>query len=114
MVLQSSKESGRVRCAGRDRTNETIISRFGHTGLNGTLYKTGKHNTGSVCEYCGQEETVEHVMLHCQKYESERRHLIQNLRKIEIHYDLKDILQKNSRNDYYQILFQFLGLINLI
>ena len=40
MVLQSSKE---MKCAGRDRTDETVISRlrFGHTGLNSSLFKIG-------------------------------------------------------------------------
>ncbi len=31
----------------------------------------GKHNNGK-CGYCGEEETVEHVLLHRQKYDSER------------------------------------------
>ena len=56
--------------------------------LNSTLFKIGKHNPGR-CEYCGGEETVEH-----QKYEAERRHLIQNLRKIIVHYDSTKELKK--------------------
>ncbi len=52
-----------------------VISRmrFGHTRLNSTLYKMGKHDTGR-CEFCGQEQSVEHVIL----YETERRILMQN------------------------------------
>ncbi len=94
-------------CAGRNRKDETIISRlrFGHTGLNSTLFNIGKHNT-SRCDNCGQEETVEHVMLHCQKYEAERRHLTQNLRKIKVNLALIDILQKSSRNECYLIILR--------
>jgi len=60
------RKVGEMRCTGRKRRDETIISRlrFGHTGLNSTLFKIGKHNTGR-CEYC--EETIEHVMIHCKK-----------------------------------------------
>jgi len=47
-----------MRCTGRKMRDETIMSRlrFGHTGLNSTLFKIGKHNTGR-CEYCEQQET---------------------------------------------------------
>ncbi len=50
----------------------------------------GKHDTGR-CEFCGQEETVEHVILYCQKYESES----QNLEKIKIKFIQRYILQNN-------------------
>ena len=45
----------------------------------------GKHDTGR-CDYCGQEETVEHVLMHCRKYENERRLLIHNLKKIKMQF----------------------------
>ncbi len=41
----------------------------------------GKHDTGRG-EFCGQEESVEHVILYCQKYETERRILMQNTNAI--------------------------------
>ncbi len=74
-----------MRSAGKNRRDEIVISRmrFGHTRLNSTLYKMGKHDTGR-CEFCGQEESVEHVILYCQKYETERRILMQNLEKIKM------------------------------
>ena len=76
IVLQSTKESGRKEYR---KEQESIISRlrFGHTVLNSSLFIIGKHGTGR-CK-CGQEETIEHVMLNCQKYEEERRHLVGNL-----------------------------------
>lgn len=39
----------------------------------------GKHNDRK-CEYCGEEETVDHVLLNCQKYDSERKVLKNALR----------------------------------
>ncbi len=53
-----------MRSAGKNRRDEIVISRmrFGHTRLNSTLYKMGKHDTGR-CDFCGQEESVEHVIL---------------------------------------------------
>ncbi len=67
------KEVGRMRMTGRCTKEENIISRLrqGHTRLNKTLHLIGKHPTG-LCE-CGQEEeSVEHVLCHCQKYITER------------------------------------------
>ncbi len=80
-----------MRSAGKTRRDEIVISRmrFGHTRLNSTLYKMGKHDTGR-CEFCGQEESVEHVILYCQKYETERRILMQNLEKIKMQFKLRD------------------------
>lgn len=34
------------------------------------------------------KKTKEHVMLHFQKYEDERRHLIQNLQKIKVQFNV--------------------------
>ncbi len=47
------KERGEKRSTGRSRKEETIItrSRLGHTGLNSTLFQTGKHPTGT-CDFC--------------------------------------------------------------
>ena len=94
----------------KNRRDEIVISRmrFGHTRLNGTLYKMGKRDTGG-CEFCGQEETVEHVMIYCQKYELERRILIEKLRKIKMQFILGDILQ----NKCYSFIFQYLRINNL-
>ncbi len=68
--------------------------RFGHTRLNSTLYKMGKHDTGR-CEFCGQEESMGHVILYFHKYETERRILIQNVEKITMLFKLREMLQNN-------------------
>lgn len=66
------KTVGQCRRSFRSRRDEDIISRvrFGHTGLNSTPKKMGKHDTGT-CDFCGQE-TFEHVVLECKKYTRER------------------------------------------
>ncbi len=57
------RKVGEMRSAEKNRRDEMVISRmrFGHTRFNSTLYKMGKHDTGR-CEFCGQEESVEHVL----------------------------------------------------
>lgn len=67
----------------------------------------GKHNTGK-CDYCGEEETTEHAIIHSQKYQVEKRQLTRNLRNIKMKLDLIDLLQKVSRSESYQALIQFL------
>ena len=69
-----------MRSTGRNRREESI--RFGHTVLKGSLFIIGKHGRGR-CE-CGQIETVELVMLNCQRYEEERRHLVGKLRELKV------------------------------
>lgn len=54
--------------------------RLGHTGLNYTLYRIGKHPTG-LCDECGVSETVEHVLIMCNKYTEQRKMLIDDLQK---------------------------------
>lgn len=80
-----------MKSTGRRRREETITSRlrFGHTGLNSKLFISGKHCNGKS-EYCGDDDTVQHVILHCQDYEEKQRHLIQNLIKLKL--DLSDLL----------------------
>ena len=104
-----------MRRVGRNRREETIISRlrFGHTALNSTLFIIGKHNTGN-CVYCGQRETIEHVLLHCRKYEIERRNLIINLRNNKIPFNIIDIVQQNSGSECYKCVFQFLRITKLV
>lgn len=62
------------------------------------------------CDVCGKEETLEHVMLRCQKYEAERRNLIQRLREIKLNFDVFIILQRSSGVECY--LFFSLSLRN--
>lgn len=66
-LYKIQRRVGETRSIGRRRREEMIISRlrFGHIGLNNTLFVIGKHNT-EICNYC-EEENIDHVILHCQK-----------------------------------------------
>lgn len=78
-------EVGKMRRTGRSTKEENVISRLrlGHTRLNSTLHLMGKHPT-ALCE-CGQGiETVEHVLIHCQKYATEREIFRRTSQQIEI------------------------------
>lgn len=59
-----------------------IISRLrlGHSGLNSTMHVIGKHPTG-LCDWCGIRETVEHVLIKCNRYSEERAKLIEEFKK---------------------------------
>ncbi len=61
-----------------------------------------KHDTGR-CEFCGQEESVEHVILYCQKYETERRILTQNVEKIQMRF--KEVYYQITREMNAIVLF---------
>lgn len=63
-----------MRVTSRSKREEDVLTRmrFGHTGLNESLYRIAKHLTG-IC-VCGQaQELVEHVLINCCKYQAERR-----------------------------------------
>uniref|UniRef100_A0A8C2Q875 Reverse transcriptase n=1 Tax=Cyprinus carpio TaxID=7962 RepID=A0A8C2Q875_CYPCA len=64
---------------------ETVISRLrlGHCLLNKTLKLIGKHDTG-LCEVCKEEESVEHVVFRCSRYDVQRELMRNKLREIEV------------------------------
>ncbi len=43
----------------------------------------GKHQTG-LCEECQEEESVEHVILHCRRYQRERKIMENNLKEVGV------------------------------
>ena len=100
---------------GRSRREETVISRlrFGHTGLNASLFMVGKHDTGR-CDHCEEQETVDHVMNICRKYEVERQQMQDNLAEIKENYELENILRKMSGDRCYRHVFGYLKETNLI
>ncbi len=69
-----------------------------------------KHPTGR-CEFRGQEETLEHVMMQCQKYEVERRELSQSLGRIKMKLDLRD--ERSSMDECFRVLVQYFRGTNL-
>ena len=62
-----------VRTGSGCRREDIVLSRLrmGHCALNKTLKLLGKHQTG-LCEGCQEEESVEHVVLRCRRYEGQR------------------------------------------
>lgn len=67
--MHDSKERRRDEKHKKERKSEEVVIsriRFGYTGLNSTLFMTGKYNTGK-CDSCGEEETIEHDILYGSK-----------------------------------------------
>ncbi len=58
-----------------------ILQTFGILSLQRTVVHQ-KHPTG-LCEHCGEEESVEHVICACQKYTNEREIMKMNLERWE-------------------------------
>lgn len=54
----------------------------------------GKHNNGK-CEYCREEETVDYVLLHCQKYDLERD-ILKNALRENGEQNISNILKKSA------------------
>ena len=94
---------------GRNRIEKRIITRLrlGHTGLNSTLRLMGKHETGR-CDECGENETIEHVMYTCRRFQRQRTQLIRSLTKEKEKYCLTNILRKSIYDSSYRIMFRYL------
>ena len=103
------------RKVGFKRRDESITTRLriGHTGLNYSLHKIGKHPTGK-CQHCYQPETVEHVLVNCSEYNAQRDHLFQTLSKAEhTNFSLSGLLGKTAGNAYHSII-KFLREIGVV
>lgn len=81
MEIQASIRVTRI--GSRQRREETVLTRLrpGHCMLNKTLKLVGKHPTG-LCEGCQEEESVEHVVMNCRRYERHREVLSNKLREL--------------------------------
>ena len=99
---------GDGRNEGFKRRDESITTRLriGHTGLNYSLHKIGKHPTGK-CQSCYQPETVAHVSVNCNEYNAQRDHLFQTLSKAE-HISLSGLLGKTNIFYYIFLFISFL------
>ncbi len=84
---------GLGRRMGRSRREEAIITRLriGHTGLNDTLHRIGRHTDGK-CGHCGEKESVRHVLLECGAYEEERRALAAAGKRVKMVINIKNLL----------------------
>ncbi|KAJ7998456.1 hypothetical protein DPEC_G00205130 [Dallia pectoralis] len=109
-LYRVQREVGRKRMLGGGRREGTIYTRLriGHCRLNGSLHRIGKHPTG-MCEYCENEETVEHVLLHCRHYVRERECMRESLRECGIlEITLVNLLGGAEVDRRFDILFSFL------
>lgn len=111
------KQIKRGKVWGRNRREEIIITRLriGHTGLNQSLKVIGKHPTGE-CEYCGQIETVTHILTTCKRYDKERQELRETMQEEGVETTIENILGKMNWK-IYKSLFNYLnetGLVNRI
>ena len=63
-LYRVQRNVGRGRSRDVSRRGEAVMTRLriGHSGLNRSLFRIRKHQTG-VCDYCGQPETAEHVLI---------------------------------------------------
>ncbi len=94
-----------------NRKKDVIIARLriGHTALNHSLYKIGKHESGR-CDKCGPLETVMHILFESSAYERERVQLMQELGRLGVdNIYLKVLLGNGSRQSIvHEILFKYL------
>lgn len=105
-LYQIQRYVGDGRKVGFKRREENVISRMriGHTGLNHTLSRIGKHPTGK-CIHCSQPETVEHVLLICGKYSVQRGVFFQTLKRAGFSdLSMSGLLGKTSGNIYCEII----------
>ena len=103
----------------RNRREEIIMTRLrvGHTYLNDTLHLIGK-KSNNKSEGCGEKENVEHVLMNCRTYESERENLKRIVGRTGKEWSLKGILgNEGNIMDIYRVrkaLFTFLKNTRLI
>ena len=67
----------------------------GHCGLNYHLHRIGKHENG-LCEQCRVDETVEHFILKCPRYDNHRQILLQAITRHGVELELTKIFQNPS------------------
>ncbi len=74
-----------IRLGGGHRREEPVMTRLrlGHGALNKSLKMIGKHETG-LCEWCQEEESVEHIIIRCRRYEVQRVIMRNNLRELGV------------------------------
>lgn len=115
VFYSNQMEVGRMREKSRSKKEEDTISRmrFGHTGLNSMMKVLRKHETG-MCELSNYQETVEHVIINCPKYQRQRRIIKARLSREQIRFNITEILQPNSGHLGHRAIFDILCIIIII
>lgn len=101
--VQRNVGGGRSRDGSRREEAMLTRLRIGHSGLNRSLFRIGKHQTGG-CDYCGQPETVEHVLIECNNYMEERSCLTSVLYKEGKALTLVNLLGDVSKSVKNQVM----------
>ncbi len=86
MALQWVEKVGQEKvliCSDSLSVLASLRLRLGHCSLNKTLKMIGKHQTG-LCEGCQEEESVEHIIMTCKRYETQRQVMKNKLREIGV------------------------------
>lgn len=68
----------------------------------------GKHSTG-LCEVCGVNEMVEHVIIHCRKYTVERYELKDELVKKSEQFTIRNVLNPETGRNITSLMLQYVG-----
>ena len=93
-----------------DRRKEIVLTRLrlGHSALNKSLHIIGKHQSG-FCEVCHQEdETIEHVLQRCRRYDTERETMRYKMRELgEQEVGMKTLLRMENWK-HVRVLIEFL------
>lgn len=79
---------------------------IGHAGLNHTLHIMGKHKNGK-CESCREEETIEHVIMKCKRYEKQRRELKRKIEKKGLKFSSIKIMKSASGDQVIKYILEY-------
>ena len=104
----------------KNRIQETLFARLrcGCARTNKYYFKIKMINSPN-CDTCGIIEDIEHVLIHCTNFTTQRNTMIQNLRNIDVtNINLKNLLGGNGAEEETQrkiinIVYRFLTATNL-
>lgn len=114
-TIQNIVGKGRETRKNKKEEDKFSRMRFNHTSLNSTLHMINKHADG-MCE-CNNQETVEHVLMHCPIYQTERNILFTQLQEKQVEPNIKNILKLSTGDVCFRYVYNYLkdtGLINRI
>ena len=95
-----------------NRHQEKILARLriGHTIYTHSYIYRKEHRP--ICARCQNTQTIEHILIHCRKFQNERQRMKDFCNRRSIPFELQQILGDNE--PLLQLLFTFLHNIKLI
>lgn len=97
--------SGKIKYENRQRDKEVMLTRLrlGRCRLASYLHAIGCHQDG-LCSTCHQRETIEHLLMHCTKYNI-ASHLINSCNRLKVKVEINTILTNPDLiNETYKII----------